>query len=397
MSHPAPHPDDDDGFVQLKPQPRNRRAFELPTPSESEPSSPSDANSPTDLRMSDAGGGRQKEANGEEPPTRNRSFLNLTTSTLFGIYQDNGFETASQQPTPFGNGAQTPAESRHASFDWARINLPSNAFERRSPNGQTIRRKSFNPQLQKRYTKPATGVKSFLPVVGRVTALFSVGILYGLLISHLHDRQQLVPVKVNLDRERWSYLATWGFIAVFLGQALPYVDSLWTSDDDALDDEQLDHQPRGRNQQDWLNIVRSIGAFVGIAFAIRKLPWQSTLQLSLTLALANPAVWYLIDRSPPGFILSTIVSITGTGLLLVANPALVPAPGPAQVFHEQVGRHAGSGVVNGSLHALRDEDYVFGIFSQESVGVATWIASVLFVSSVCFGNIGRRLAGSEKQ
>jgi hypothetical protein len=34
---------------------------------------------------------------------------------------------------------------------------------------------------------------------------------------------------------------------------------------------------------------------------------------------------------------------------------------------------------------------VAGVFTSESVGVATWIASVLFVSAVAFGNIGRRL------
>lgn len=45
-----------------------------------------------------------------------------------------------------------------------------------------------------------------------------------------------------------------------------------------------------------------------------------------------------------------------------------------------------------SRQQLKDSGMlVAGIFSQESVGVATWIASVLFVSAVCFGNIGRRL------
>jgi len=34
-----------------------------------------------------------------------------------------------------------------------------------------------------------------------------------------------------------------------------------------------------------------------------------------------------------------------------------------------------------------------GVVSYESVGVATWIASVLFCSCVCFGNIGRMMKG----
>ena len=32
------------------------------------------------------------------------------------------------------------------------------------------------------------------------------------------------------------------------------------------------------------------------------------------------------------------------------------------------------------------------LVSVESFGVGTWIASVLFCSCVCFGNLGRRLA-----
>jgi hypothetical protein len=40
---------------------------------------------------------------------------------------------------------------------------------------------------------------------------------------------------------------------------------------------------------------------------------------------------------------------------------------------------------------MKGQDLVLGTFSMESVGVATWIASVLFVSAVAFGNVGRRL------
>lgn len=240
------------------------------------------------------------------------------------------------------------------------------------------------------------GFKGYvLPLIGRIAALFGVGLLYGLLISHLHDRQQLAPVKVNLDRTRWSYLATWGVIGVILGEALPWVDTLWAPDEDAIEDEteneaEMRKTNEARGANGWLEIVRSIAAFVGIAFAIRKLPWQSTLQLSLTLALANPAVWYLIDRSPPGFILSTVVALGGTAVLLGVNPALVPPPSPAQNLKGHAAKHGS--LLNGTLNELGNEDLVFGIFTQESVGVATWVASVLFVSCVCFGNIGRRLA-----
>lgn len=329
------------------------------------------------------------DVNGSATPSRNRSFLNLTGSTLLGIYQPAGLDTDTANPTPWGTGAQTPAaDSRNGSFDFTRATLPDTAFQK-GADGK-IRRKSTVPQ--QRFQARRKGFKGYvLPMIGRGVALFGVGMLYGLSISHLHDQQKIAPVTVNLDRSRWSYLATWGFIGVLLGEALPWADALWADEDeDSVDDADTQRtQKNARTMDAWMDVVRSIGAFVGIAFAIRKLPWQSTLQLSLTLALANPAVWYLIDRSPPGFIMSTIVALGGTAVLLGINPTLVHSPSPSQALNGGVGSRGG---LNDTFGALKSEELVLGIFSHESVGVATWIASVLFVSSVCFGNIGRQLA-----
>ena len=113
----------------------------------------------------------------------------------------------------------------------------------------------------------------------------------------------------------------------------------------------------------------------------RKLPWTSTLQLSLTLALSNPAIWYLLDRTSTGFLLSTVTSISGTVLCLVVNPGLIPAPGRSARLAVNATRDLG----------IDQNGKIAGLLSHESVGIATWIASVLFVSSICFGNIGRRL------
>lgn len=213
----------------------------------------------------------------------------------------------------------------------------------------------------------------------------------------------------------------WGVAGVALGGLLPWFDVVWeelVGDGNGKDDKGGSGNGNvevngGRNGKlnghgdlqsngttgtlaaDWNQVVRSIGAFVGIAFAIvsfsfhlsapslfsktktqkfyqRKLPWQSTLQVSLTLALVNPFLWYLIDRSKPGFMLSTAVGLLGMVMLLGINPDVVPAPNVESV-------NSGNG--EGMLFA-----------SQESIAVGTWIASVLFCSCVCFGNIGRRLA-----
>jgi len=81
----------------------------------------------------------------------------------------------------------------------------------------------------------------------------------------------------------------------------------------------------------------------------------------MTLALANPVLWYVIDRSLPGFAFSALVGTIGTTFLLVVDPNFVPVP----AIHQSM--------------------------ASEQFGVYTWLASILFCTSICFGAIGRRL------
>jgi hypothetical protein len=103
------------------------------------------------------------------------------------------------------------------------------------------------------------------------------------------------------------------------------------------------------------------------------------MQASLTLALVNPVLWYLIDRSMPGFILSTAVGTTGAALLLVSNPDAMPSPATFSFLNR-------NSSVNPE-HILQPT-----LVSRETIEGGIWIVSVLFCSCVCFGNIGRRLA-----
>lgn len=382
MSHPIAH--EETSGMSLKPQPRPRRTFDLgaqSTPS-SAPSSPP-AEPSAGLQVPD------NYTDGSTTPAKTKSILNLTSSTLLGIYSPTGYAADRDEPsTPWGTGAQTPTLSRTGSMDVSRTDIPNTVLQK-GPNGtQRRRRSTITPQTFLQRPKKR-GFKGYLlPLIGRTASLFAIGVLYGLLISHLHDKRDMAPVRVDgIDHSSWFYVAFWGVAGVALGQALPWIDCFWAENNGDVDWEVIDDN-NGREKSGgivrgtggWNDVVRSVGAFVGIAFAIRKLPWQSTLQLSLTLALANPAVWYLIDRSPPGFLLSAGVALGGTALCLGINPALVPSPGPADASRGNVATSLGG------------EELVLGLFSHESVGVATWIASVLFVSSVCFGNIGRRLA-----
>ena len=387
MSHPLLHDSSDDEVI-LKAKPK--RPFSLSSPPPSAPSTPplQSPALPPHLQTP------ENSMDGSSTPSRNRSFLNLTSSTLFGIYQPTGFSTEREEPTtPWGTGAETPADSRDGSLDLRRSNFGDNVWQNGKRTPQRARRRSLVSQPQVQHRPRRTFTNYLLPLIGRVAALFGMGVLYALLITHLHDRQAIAPVKVDFNRASWTYLICWGTAAAFLGEALPLVDAFWNDDGD--DDERQAKKKSGTDGDrvgGWIDVVRSIGAFVGIAFAIRKLPWQSSLQLSLTFALANPAIWYIVDRSPPGFIMACAVSIGGTIVLLGVNPALVPSPSPAEELRNLVSR---SGGLKGSSNDLSGEEMILGIFTEDSVGVATWIASVLFVSSVCFGNIGRRLVPRE--
>lgn len=165
-----------------------------------------------------------------------------------------------------------------------------------------------------------------------------------------------------------------------LGNALPWVDATLRASEASLETRpnRSSSDPTRKDAgiaTEWSQAIRGIGAFVGIAFAVRKLPWQSTLQVSLTLALANPVLWYLIDRSKAGFAFSAAVGVVGTTILLLVKPDMVPLP-------STVGLGPGLKNVTAPFE---------GIPLSESVGVFTWMASILFCTSVCFGAIGRKV------
>ena len=389
-----------DQLPMLRPLPR--RPFEL-TPPSAEPSEPaSPAPETTDPNYLDG------KANSSAPPSRTRSILNLTSSTLFGIYSQTPYDPSrNEASTPWGTGAQTP--SYRPSLDESRPSVGA--------GGERPQSKRLPSQLHPAHQNVV------LALALRTILLFLSGVAYGVIITHLHDDQRLAPVKVGIKRDSWAYLVYWGIAGVGLGSLLPWVDVLWEEtlgttegigrsrrmNESSMSSErsgQKGERPSSRIGSgmgaDWNPVVRSIGAFVGIAFAIvslyypllmtrfestsdvalqRRLPWQSTLQVSLTLALANPVLWYLIDRSKPGFVLSTVVGLTGTAVLLGINPGMVPSPATPSP------RVNAANVSNG----LGFE----GMVTNESIGVATWIASVIFCSCVCFGNIGRRLALSK--
>lgn len=369
-----------------------------------------------------------RASEGRQTPHTSRSFVNLTGSTLFGIYSPTGYEPNRDEPsTPFGTGALTPARNLGAESRRGAPVFTAEAFKERAAIGkerQKERKKSMHQQRQ--YWRRASTASHVAAAVLRAVLLFAFGIAYGEIITQLHNSGRVAPVQVNqLDQSSWSYLAFWGLTGILLGATMPYLDRAWEKSVNSVSEEEDDsfgnkresttaveeEEDEGYDDRqnslgtDWGDVVRSVGAFVGIAFAIvgtpfrriahsgeltcscaqRKLSWQSTLQVSLTLALVNPVIWYLIDRTRTGFLLASIFGVVGASLLLSINPNWVPAPATA------------SPLTRPSRWKVPSDDPQFdqlrlvGFVSYDQIGVATWISSVLFCSCIFFGNIGRHV------
>lgn len=105
---------------------------------------------------------------------------------------------------------------------------------------------------------------------------------YGLLVTHLHNEHRLArfgSAGIIEPSYNLHYLVFWGLAGVVVGSALPLLDDLWedfTGESAAgIFGEKIPAAASGsEDEQDegvaakWTPVVRSVGAFVGIAFAI---------------------------------------------------------------------------------------------------------------------------------
>jgi hypothetical protein len=246
-------------------RPIPRRAFEL-TPASTEsstPGSPAVEPNPNYLEP-------RPSNDPSSTPNRTKSILNLTSSTLFGIYSpttlDSNSSAREEVANPYTFGTEAP--SRRTSVE----------ASRRDAN--PTRPRSGTPRSRSHTVQHGSFI---LPLIARLSVLFAFGIAYGVIITHLHDNGQVAPVKVEgIDRYDWKYFGFWGVAGVGLGSLLPWVDLLWEHYSFAASnstDQEVDQmsQTPGRSGlgADWNPVVRSIGAFVGIAFAIVSLPFSS--------------------------------------------------------------------------------------------------------------------------
>lgn len=208
--------------------------------------------------------------------SRDASYSNLTSSTLAGIYSHNisGYPASdtvygSEPPdTPWGTGAETPATAARGSVDESVYKLlkdRSSLLKRRRSSALSARSGHAFQQ--------SSPTQTVLSLALRTAFLFVLGLGYGAILSRLSTEQQWASFPVEgIIRHRYdsAYLACWGVFGVALGSLLPWFDGKWEQafekpEDEAEEDFEEEEEEPGT---DWALVVRGVGAFVGIVFAI---------------------------------------------------------------------------------------------------------------------------------
>jgi len=113
----------------------------------------------------------------------------------------------------------------------------------------------------------------------------------------------------------------------------------------------------------------------------------------MSLALVNPALWYIIDRSMSGFVVSSAVGLAGSAVLTSIQPAMVPVP--AMLSSSSNGGFYGTDAIhpNSSVRYPDAQPMLLGGFaSPQTLATGIWRLNVLFCCCVVLGNVGRWLA-----
>ncbi|KAI8952342.1 hypothetical protein F4801DRAFT_226166 [Xylaria longipes] len=328
--------------------------------------------------------------------SRAQSVMNLTSSTLMGIYEPTTYDNDKYAPgielnTPWGTGAETPA--RVLSMD------ESTNLSQKSRVYPARRRSSAH---QTAHVQPLSTTASMFYSGLRALLLSGLGVLYGIGVATVRGSHSTTAFRmehmVDGSNYSWGYMTFWGVSGLILGILLPWVDGIWErsfedgSSGDAIETGG-DTSKNLRRHTDWAVAVRVIGIFIGIAYAIRKLPWDSTLQVSLSLALVNPALWFLIDGSMPGFVVSSAVGLAGSALLTSLQPDMVPMP--AILSPSSHSGLYGTEIIHSNTstrYAGAQPMLLGGLASEQTLAMGIWTLNVLFCCCVVFGNVGRWLA-----
>lgn len=206
----------------------------------------------------------RQDAEENSLPERDKSSAELRSSTLSGIYDD---VVSSSTETPWGEGAETPA---HAGFGHEGLGSPDAGLSMKSLARSG--RRGEDSKTKGRKERKRRGAWKYAVIGSKLAALWLFGVAYGLIVSSLRDSRQLAAVRVELVQEGWVYLASWGVFGVALGSLLPYVDLVWDGRgaEGSLrpQEKDADKENEAPVSEQINDVVRSVCAFVGVAFAI---------------------------------------------------------------------------------------------------------------------------------
>lgn len=111
-----------------------------------------------------------------------------------------------------------------------------------------------------------------VPRTVRSGLLFAFGVVYGIIALHLHENHWITPVRLGkVQRHSWQYLAYWGLGGVAIGNVLPWLDT--STSFPGWRRHVLGRAIEKKSLLSWDAAVRSVGAFVGIAFALVSIPF----------------------------------------------------------------------------------------------------------------------------
>lgn len=261
-------------------QPIPRRPFELGPPGSTTPEATSPSLSATTLYDDDEYSNPTSSTFLDptsfqllgESISRDQSYQALTSSTLSGIYSPvmDGYPTSPTEEI-IEDDLIAP-RVRRGTMDDEIYKL----VRGRQNSLLTRRRPSALSARSGQGVQPA----SSLSLGFRTGLLFALGMGYGALLSRLSTEQKWASFPVEgIMKPSYSgkYLAAWGICGVFLGSLLPWFDGKWEEmvekgdvieeEDEEDEDEVIVDDDEGPGT-DWALVIRGIGAFAGIVFAI---------------------------------------------------------------------------------------------------------------------------------
>jgi len=198
--------------------------------------------------------------------------MNLTTSALFGIYGPQGLEDKSEPNSVVGTPRLRPGNGSLSS-----PRTPSSGSNRipnlvkRGDEDQTTTKKR---NVQKSWSEG--GLKRGIPCG-------VAGMVYGLIIAWLRGKTRLQPITLQGPQEiDLGYVISWGVLGTIWGYLMSEFDRWWDNYYNTKSERRDDKKRKRRGSrvtlfkdQDWRlqwnDIVRCLGAYVGLSFAIVRL------------------------------------------------------------------------------------------------------------------------------